>query len=230
MKRHVFALLLMLVALLALALAALWVTPSGQWRHVRWQAPEAQMADYASMVAELPAPASADTRRFVTMLERPLFSPTRRPPPVTPKEGTSSADAMGNAQLVGLFEGAKDAGALVRIDGKIRRMRLNELIDGWTLSAVRGRSATFTRAGGTRVLELQRADLSVDPAQPLVPGAPPKNRPPTKPEPQVDPPKPAPQKAEPAAAPVPKAEAPAPQTSVQPKAGAKPARPGFGPN
>lgn len=166
MKRHALPALIALVALLALTLVALWVSPSGELRHVRWHAPAPQTADYAAMVPTLPDPAAADTRRFVALLERPLFSPTRRPPPPKAAEEGVSSDAMGTARLLGLFEGKGDGGAIVLIDGKPRRVRLNEAVDGWRLSAVQQRSATFTRAGQSRVLQLVRAVLTGEPAKP----------------------------------------------------------------
>lgn len=165
MRRHALPVLIALVALLALALLALWVSPSGELHHVRWRAPAPQTADYAAMVPALPEPAAADTRRFVALLERPLFSPTRRPPPPKAAEEGTPSDAMGAARLLGLFEGKDDGGAIIQIDGKPRRVRLHEAVEGWQLSAVQQRSATFTRAGQTRVLQLTRAVLTGDPAQ-----------------------------------------------------------------
>ena len=145
--------------ILALALTAFWLSPSGELRHMRWQAPAPQTFDYAAMVPLLPDPAAADTRRFVALLERPLFSPTRRPPPPVPKEDAPATDALAAARLLGLFEGSKDGGVIVQIGGKPRRVRLNEDVDGWKLTAVQPRAATFTRAGQARVLELARARL-----------------------------------------------------------------------
>lgn len=135
-RRHVLAVLLALVALLLLALLALWVNSSGALRHMRWQPPAPQIFDYAATVPALPDPAAADTRRFVALLERPLFSPTRRPPPPVPKEDAPANDVMASARLTGLFEGAGDGGVIVLLDGKPRRVRLHEAVEGWQLTAV----------------------------------------------------------------------------------------------
>ena len=59
-----------------------------------------------------------------------------------------------------------DGGAIVLIDGKPRRVRLNEVVEGWKLSAVQVRSVTFTRGAQRRELQLVRAKLTDDPAQP----------------------------------------------------------------
>lgn len=215
MRRHALPVLIALVALLALALLALWVSPSGELRHVRWRAPAPQTADYAAMVPALPEPAAADTRRFVALLERPLFSPTRRPPPPKAAEEGTPSDAMGAARLLGLFEGKDDGGAIIQIDGKPRRVRLHEAVEGWQLSAVQQRSATFTRAGQTRVLQLTRAALTGDPAQASAAAA--------------QPPAPAPVRPVPASAPAP-LPAPAAPPATAPAAAkppqANPARPG----
>lgn len=167
MKRHAFAVLLALVALLALTLTALWISPAGELRHVRWRPPAPQSADYASMLPALPGPAAADSRRFLALLDRPLFSPTRRPPPPAPREEAPVAnDLMAGASLTGLFEGRGDGGAIVLIDGKPRRVRLNEVVEGWKLTAVQARSVTFTRGAQKRELPLTRAKLTDGPVPP----------------------------------------------------------------
>lgn len=174
MKKHALHALVVLNMALALALAWLWITPAGQLRNTHWQPPAPQTSDYASMGPALPGLAPADTRQFIGMLERPLFSPTRRPPPPPPPpKAQEPTDNLSTAQLSGLFQGQGDGGAILQIAGKPRRVRLRESVEGWTLSAVHERSATFTRGGQSRVLQLPRAALTSAAARPPAASPPP---------------------------------------------------------
>ena len=81
MKRHVLTLLLLTNAALVLVLAFLWLAPDGSLRNVRWEPPVPVTSDYLQMLPVLPERSRVDTSRFMALLERPLFSLTRRPPP-----------------------------------------------------------------------------------------------------------------------------------------------------
>jgi hypothetical protein len=168
MKKHALPVLAGLNLVLALVLVWLWIGAQGHLRNVQWRAPAAQTTDYAAMMPALPGLAPADTSRFVAMLERPVFSPTRRPPEAKPasKEGDQPADGMGTARLLGLFQGAGDGGAIVLLGGKPRRVRLNDSVDGWKLVAVQQRAVTFERNGQAHSLQLPRATLASAPALP----------------------------------------------------------------
>ena len=85
MKRYSLHLLLCVNAILALVLLWMWISPDGTLRNVRWQPPEPRKSDVAGLLPVLPAVGTADTRAFIAMLERPLFSATRRPPPPPPR-------------------------------------------------------------------------------------------------------------------------------------------------
>lgn len=173
MKKHSLPLLLALNIVLLMALGSLWFTASGQLRNTRWTPPAGHATDYTALVPALPGLAPADTRTFIGMLDRPLFSPTRRPPPPPPPPKEQQAvDALSNAQLTGLFQGAGDGGVIIRLGDKHRRARLNESVDGWMLASIQERSATFTRAGQSRVLQLPRALLTNGPVIPPAPIAP----------------------------------------------------------
>ena len=84
MKRSALAILVGLNVLLLGAIAWVWVTPSGTLRNMHWQSPEPVKLDLLSMLPALPGPGQADTSQFLRMLDRPLFSATRRPPPPPP--------------------------------------------------------------------------------------------------------------------------------------------------
>jgi hypothetical protein len=161
MKKYSLHVLLFVNAALALVLARLWIDSSGHLRNIRWQAPAPQTADYPSMVPALPRAVPTDTSQFIAMLDRPVFSPTRRPPPPPPPpEEKAPTDNLSTAQLSGLFMGDGDGGAIIQIAGKHRRVRLREVVEGWALSAIQDRSVTFTQGGQSRVLQLPRAALT----------------------------------------------------------------------
>ena len=162
MKRNALTLLVALNVVLALVLAALWLHRDG---NVRWQAPKPITSDYLQMLPVLPERTRVDTARFMSWLERPLFSVTRRPPPPPPPPSPSTppapVDTLADAKLLGVAENGQTGAVILHIGGKSRRVRLNEMVDGgWVLRTVQARSATFDNAGQTRTLQLVRAAVS----------------------------------------------------------------------
>lgn len=215
-KRPVLLGLAALNAVLVIALAAMWLTPQGQWRNVHWARPAPMEPDYLQMLPALPdaaQPVSAST--FLALLERPLFSSTRRPPPPPPPPAPAAPpDLLTNAQLVGIYQSGPASGIIARIEGKSRRIRVGESLNGWQLHSVQERAALFRNGAQTRELPLQRAKAGTSVADPVTrPAAPPSA--PTPP-----------------ASPAAETVAP-PQTQTQPAPGAEPAPPGrrsrFGP-
>ena len=84
MKRHLLSILGFVCLGLAVFLTGLWINRQGQWRNTHWQAPAPLTTNYLEMLPLLPEPARVPTSRFMALLERPLFSETRRPPPPPP--------------------------------------------------------------------------------------------------------------------------------------------------
>jgi hypothetical protein len=109
----------------------------------------------------LPGPAPADITAFVGLLERPLFSPTRRPPAATPQDTPAAkADNFSTAKLTGIFNSAGASGLIMHMGDKDMRVQLHQSLDGWTLKSLTDREATFASGSETRVLQLKRADVS----------------------------------------------------------------------
>ena len=165
MKRNALTLLVALNVVLVLVLAALWLHRDGSVRNVRWQAPKPITSDYLQMLPVLPERTRVDAARFMSWLERPLFSVTRRPPPPPPPPSPSTppapVDTLADAKLLGVAENGQTGAVILHIGGKSRRVRLNEMVDGgWVLRTVQARSATFDNAGQTRTLQLVRAAVS----------------------------------------------------------------------
>lgn len=163
MRRFALPLLACLNAALLLVLAWVWVTPDGQLRDMHWQPPEPVKVDLQSLLPALPGPGQADTSQFLGMLERPLFSPTRRPPPPPPPpkaDVPEPVNRFAQAKLTGVFEGTGVGGIIINYEGKDRRVPLNGMLDGWKLQSVTEAQATFSQRGQTRVVQLQRASLA----------------------------------------------------------------------
>ncbi len=145
---------------LALGLAALWVDRHGQPRNAQWTPPEPIQPDYLQMLPTVSGPSAARTDAFLELLERPLFSASRRPPPPPPPPTPPAPpDLLANAQLLGIYHSGTSSGAIIQIEGKSRRIRLNESLNGWQLQSVEERSALFSNGGQTRQLPLARAKM-----------------------------------------------------------------------
>lgn len=173
MNRYTLHALLGINAALIAVLLWMWVDTTGGIRNIRWQAPDKQTADYAAMVPQLPQLTQTDTSRFIAMLDRPVFSPNRRPPPPPPPPvAQPQLDRLSQARLLGVLAGEGFTGVILMVDNKARRIALNSDLDGWVLKSAQGSSATFEKSGQTHVLYLKRAALAAYTGVPLQPSAP----------------------------------------------------------
>lgn len=163
MKNRVLVALGVTNILLAAGLAMLWVDEQGQLRNVHWDRPMPVQSDYMQMLPLLSQrDVSARTDTFLVLLERPLFSSTRRPPPPpAPPAPPAPPDTLANAQVLGIFQADGMTGIIAKIDGKSRRIRINEVVSGWQLLSVHERGAVFVNSGQTRELVLVRAKVGV---------------------------------------------------------------------
>lgn len=153
---------LLALNLLALAgVAALWVDTQGQIRNSQWTAPAPLAPEIGPALTVESAMFSGDPAFYAASLERPLFSPNRRAAPVVAADKPAAAsDTLTEARLFGLITGESPI-VLMRAEGKTQRLKLNESLGDWSLTAVGDREATFSRGSETRVLKLEYASLSV---------------------------------------------------------------------
>ena len=171
MRRSLVPFLLAPNLALAVLLAWLWIGKDGQLRNTHWEPPRAIKPDFSGPLAGLARARTDEVGQLVAMADRPLFSPTRRPPP--PPAPPAPPDALASLQILGVFNGANGAGVVARADGRVRRAAVNERFGDWTLSKIDGRDVTFARGTETRVFSLAAARtapgaINVKPA----PGAP----------------------------------------------------------
>ena len=149
---------LLFINVMAMAgLAFLWVDQSGHLRQISWKAPS-QIKAVLDTPSQFSLPLSSDPAPFGVTLERPLFTPDRRPPP--PILPPPPPDPLADAQLLGLVAG-KSGSVLIRSEGSVRRVNLDQKIGEWTLQAIAERTATFSRADEKRTIRLEYSRLGV---------------------------------------------------------------------
>lgn len=172
MRRIAIPLLALVDFALLAGLLFLWVDPSGQVRDFHWSPPNPTPLNISALSPVDEGRTKEGEGQFIAILERPIFSPIRRqPPPPPPPAPPPPPDPFASVQLYGIFAGSADAGIFARIDGKVRRVKLNENIGAWTLKTVDNRDATFERESETRVLKLVHVRHSEPPKSVPVPGA-----------------------------------------------------------
>lgn len=152
---------LVLPAVLLLVFAAMWLRPSGL-RNSDWEPPAPLPPEVEVGVSSILENArSANLSRFGSILERPLFSSTRRPAPVKAAEKADAPlappDPLETTRIYGVFSVGGVSGIIADLDGKPRRIPVGGALGPWRVSAVADRDITFTRGGETRVIQLRRA-------------------------------------------------------------------------
>lgn len=178
MKRYISAILVVVNTLLVLALAWMWFTPGGELKNAQWSVPRGQKANLDNVVPRLGKAQAMDQSQFLAMLDRPLFSPSRRPPPPPPVAAAEAPppppDYLADAVLTGVYigEDGKSGGVIIRFNGKDKSLPLQGLLDGWTLSSVADNRVYFTRAGITKEIALQKGKLQQGYAPAAEPGVP----------------------------------------------------------
>ena len=130
------------------------------YREIQLGAPEpAEVAGgQVPPLPDLPAEPSfvmAPAESFSAILERPLFSPTRRPP----AEGTvtlESAEPELEVTVVGIIISSEEQIAIIKPKGESRFVRLSEgdSFQGWTLETIEPDRITFQRGDIEEHIEL----------------------------------------------------------------------------
>jgi hypothetical protein len=153
-KRLAVPILFGVNAWLVIILIWMWVGTDGKMRNSHWVPPRPIRPDFSEALAALAQRRTDEAAQLVAMADRPLFSPTRRPPP--PPAPPAPPDPLGNLQLLGVYNSSAGGGIIARVEGKVRRASVNEKIGDWTVQKIADRDVTFVRGGETRVLKLAR--------------------------------------------------------------------------
>jgi hypothetical protein len=109
-------------------------------------------------MAALPAQLSyamAPVEDFATILERPLFSPTRRPP-AQGVVATVASEPELQVTLVGVIISSEEQIAIVRLDDASRfaRLSVGDSFQGWILDSIEPSRITFRRGDVEEHIEL----------------------------------------------------------------------------
>lgn len=150
-------LLSLVVIALSAGLAGLWLDPQGELRDITWHVPAAIAPEITAPANPLLATGAAAVGSYASIQERPLFAPDRRPPPPPPPP--APPDPFIGIQIYGIVSGS-NGGILARIEGRVRRVKFNESIGGWTLKSVEGRQINFVQGEQTRQLRLEYSKLN----------------------------------------------------------------------
>jgi type II secretory pathway component PulC len=96
--------------------------------------------------------AAQSLERLSATVDRPLFSPSRRPPPEPVAQGPEPAAPPApppNLVLSGIVTDGQSARAVVRVgaEKKILRAQIGDNIEGWTVSQIEGRTLVLSLDG-----------------------------------------------------------------------------------
>lgn len=153
-------LLALAVAVLAAAVAWLWVLPTGQLRTNAWTPPVPVLPELPvpNVPSGLVVPSSSGAGAYFAILDRPMFAPDRRPaPPPDAKQAAPEPDPLAGLTLYGIFSGPEFSGIVARVNDRVRRVRVSESLGEWTVKSVQGREVTFSRGEETRSMQLVHA-------------------------------------------------------------------------
>jgi len=135
------------VGLLTFVLAALWLAPGPQARWRQWQAPAPQAPQLDDVQAAQLRPNPAATANYPGVVQRPLFSPDRRPVAAASAAAPAAPPvAIEQVRLQGLVAGPSLTGVMLEEQGKTRFVRVGETVADWKLERVQARAALFSRA------------------------------------------------------------------------------------
>lgn len=172
--KPVYALMVVNLALAA-GLAYLWLDEQGRPRDLSWKPPAPLVPDTQAHAMANAVGSPPDMVAFAQVLERPLFSPTRRPPPPPkPPAPPPPPDPLANVHIYGIFVGEEEGtgGMLASIGGKVRRVTTADDVSGWKIKAFKEREVTLARGDETRVLRLVQARPSAPVRQVGLPPSP----------------------------------------------------------
>lgn len=115
-----------------------------------------RLAAGVAVILPILSPAIASSEPFEATRARPLFSPTRRPPPAVPSAETPPPQAESQPppappalSLSGIISGEGTAIAILRraSESAAIRVPLGSQIDGWRVSAIQQRAVVLEHEG-----------------------------------------------------------------------------------
>lgn len=120
-------------------------------------AAEDGLAPRRPALVDVPAP-----QDYPEIVARPLFSPGRRP-----AAGDAAASEDESLVVIGIGTTTESSTALLRTgEGQVRRIRVGDDVNGWTVAAIEPAAITLTRDGESRRLGLGGATAATSNAAP----------------------------------------------------------------
>jgi hypothetical protein len=125
---------------------------------------------------------------LATVLGRPLFSSSRRPPQIAANDGGGTSD-LADTRLTGIVTEPGRSIAIFAVNGaKPLKLTEGEAVSGWRIESITPREVALSGPGGAKTLAPKNdPSLAASPSG-LVPGAPAAVRPPVAPSPAAAPP------------------------------------------
>ena len=141
-----------------------WVSfPDLQRKPFIWGPPPA-IAPQLDPIPVLARPSGVEASTLLQVTERPLFSPTRRPPaPPKAPPPAEPPDLLAAANLLGVYGEGERAGALVESEGRVHRGKQGNQVAGWTLKSADAQMARFERGAEVRDLRVVRQRSALAP-------------------------------------------------------------------
>ena len=144
---------------LAGVLGVMWLGPQGALRHTQWQAPAPQSPNLDDALQAVLQPNPAARGSFPEVVNRPVFSPTRRLAPPPPPEGAKEPAppppiALDSVVLTGIVSGRAFTGVLAQVEGESRVLKRGDKVGDWSVAGIKGRDVRFTKGEETRTLVL----------------------------------------------------------------------------
>lgn len=110
--------------------------------------------------------AASDEDLGEDLVQRPVFwvgrkpyePPEETPEPATEEEEPEDAGALDKVKLVGVIGDGENTSIIVNHNGKSRRLRLQETIEGWTFTMYSPDGAMFEYDGRRRSIDLEHAN------------------------------------------------------------------------
>ncbi|PUE49749.1 hypothetical protein [Limnohabitans sp. 2KL-51] len=169
MRHPLLRTVLLVLVLLASGggLAWLWFDADGNIKNSQWARPPAVAAVVPTVSIKEPVGMGLDEATLSLTIERPLFATDRKvppppapPTPPPPPPPPPPPDALNGAHLFGLIAGEQGF-VILRAEGKIRSVKLNDNVGDWVLKNIEERTAQFERKEEKRTLTLEYAKLGV---------------------------------------------------------------------
>jgi hypothetical protein len=169
MRHPLLRTVLLVLVLLAsgVGLAWLWFDADGNIKNSQWEKPSSVAAVVPSVSILEPVGMGLDEAALSLTVERPLFATDRKvppppapPAPPPPPPPPPPPEALNGAHLFGLIAGEQGF-VILRAEGKVRNVKLNDSVGDWVLKNIEERSAQFERKEEKRTLTLEYAKLGV---------------------------------------------------------------------